>query len=279
MRISKNIWMYWHSGFADAPPLVRICVESWQRRNPGWTVRVLDDTSLSQWIDMQDVRDCNPRITIQAFADVLRWRLLARHGGIWADATLYCSSPLHGWLPRQLEASALFVFRIPEVFLFHSWFVASRSDSCIVPAMVDEMTAFTCRYGGFRHYFDLRGLWRLYHQIEAKSGRGNYDIWRSWPFRRFLKAAPYFFQNYLLGYLVSTRGDCRREFDAVTMSWGEGPHTLQSMTQDGKPPALEVVLTLLAGGCPVQKLTLKRHVREWTDAGILDLLDQYGRNA
>lgn len=38
---ARSIWIYWHSGLADAPPWARICVESWQRQNPGWTVHVL----------------------------------------------------------------------------------------------------------------------------------------------------------------------------------------------------------------------------------------------
>ncbi|WP_233844355.1 capsular polysaccharide synthesis protein [Cereibacter sphaeroides] len=271
--------MYWHSGVDNAPPLARLCIESWQRRNLGWTVRVLDDVTLAEWVDMHDVLDRNPRITIQAFADVLRWRLLARHGGVWADATLYCNRPLDDWLPEELEKSPIFVFRSNETFLLHSWFIAALDNSQLVPAMVDQMTDFTCRFGGFRHYFELRGLWRIYHLIETRAGRGNYFIWRSWPFRRFLKASPYFFQNYLLGYLVSTLSECQREFGAIAMTYGESPHALQDMTQDGRPPAPEAVQRLLAGDCPVQKLTLKRHVREWTEGGILDLLDRHGRNA
>lgn len=270
--------MYWHSGLAEAPPLVRICIESWRRRNPEWTVRVLDDVLLSEWIDMRDVRGRNPRITIQAFADVLRWRLLAVHGGVWADATLYCNKPLDDWLSDELSRAAIFVFRSPEVFLLHSWFIAARSDSRIVPAMFDQMTAFTCRFGGFRHYYELRGLWRIYQLIETQAGRGNYFIWRSWPFRRFLKATPYFFQNYLLGFLVSKRPDCKKEFSAVSMAFSEAPHALQQMTHDGTSPSLDAVRRLLAGDCPVQKLTLKRHVRGWTEGGILDLLDRHGRD-
>lgn len=271
--------MYWHSGLGYAPRLVRICVESWQRRNPGWTVRVLDDASISQWVDMQDVRNRNPRITIQAFTDVLRWRLLALRGGIWADATLYCVRPLDDWLCTELEASAIFVFRSPEVFLLHSWFIAARGNSRIVSAMTEEMTGFTCRHGGFRHYFDLRAVWRIYYLVEKYAGRGNYFIWRTWPFRRLLKAAPYFFQNYLLGYLISRSAECRGEFEGVSTRYGEAPHALQSMTQNGQPQSLDAVRHILESDCPVQKLTLKRYVKEWTDGGILDLLDRHGRDA
>lgn len=275
--MEKTIWMYWHSGLDDAPPLVRVCIESWQRRNPGWTLRVLDDKTLADWVDMDDVRRRNPRITIQAFADVLRWRLLARHGGVWADATLYCGRPLDSWLAAELRRSALFVFRSEEVFLLHSWFIAARPDSVLVPALIREMTDFMCRFGGFRHYFELRGVWRIYHLIEKRSGAGNYFIWRSRLWRQFLKAAPYFFQNYLIGYLVATSPDCRREFEAISPRFGETPHALQTMTQEGAAPSLDAVRALLAGECPVQKLTLRRHAREWTEGGILDLLDRHGR--
>lgn len=270
--------MYWHSGIENAPLLARICIESWRRKNPGWTVRVLDDAKLGNWVDMKDVRELNPRITIQAFSDVLRWRLLAQYGGVWADATLYCNRPLDDWLPKELRNSAIFMFRSNGVDLMFSWFIASRDNSLLVPAMVDQMTDFTCRFGGFRHYFDLRGLWRIYHLIERSVGSGNYFIWRSWPCRRFLKAAPYFFQNYLLGYLISSVPECRKEFDAIETPYGEAPHDLQNITQDGRSPTIEVVRELLARDCPVQKLTLKRYVREWTEGGIIDLLDRHGRD-
>jgi len=274
----KNvIWMYWHSGLASAPPLVRICIESWQRRNPDWTVRVLDDASLTTWVDMQDVREQNPLISTQAFSDVLRWRLLARHGGVWADATLYCSRPLDDWLTNELSSSPIFLFRSGEVDLIHSWFIAVRNKSVLIPAMADQMTHFTCRFGGFQHYFDLRGLWRLYHLIERKAGRGNYFIWRSWLFRRLLKAAPYFFQNYLLGYLISISPECRNEFDRIRIPYGDVPHDIQKITQNGQPPTAKSLQLLLAQDCPVQKLTLKRYAWEWSTGGTLDFLDQYGR--
>lgn len=82
--------MYWGRGLDQAPELVRICVDSWPRPNPSWTVRVLDEKMLSAWVDMSDVREHNPRLTIQAYSDVQRWRLLAAHAGVLADATLYC---------------------------------------------------------------------------------------------------------------------------------------------------------------------------------------------
>lgn len=278
MQIPRIIWMYWHSGLADAPPLVRICVESWQRRNPGWTVNVLDDASLSLWVDMQDVRDRNPRITIQAFSDVIRWRLLGRHGGVWADATLYCCRPLEDWLPSDLSINTFFCFRSPENFLYHSWFLAGAPSNPVVRAMNSELERFFITHGGYLYYWNIRGLWRLFHFIEKKAGRHNQELWRSWFFRKFLKVTPYFIVMYIMGAAIARSADAKADFESVTTRWGEGPHALQSMTQDGGTPTPESVLAILASGCPVQKLTLKRNLREWADAGILDLLDWYGRD-
>lgn len=39
------------------------------------------------------------KLPVQSFADLLRLRLLRQNGGVWADATLYCVTPLDHWLP------------------------------------------------------------------------------------------------------------------------------------------------------------------------------------
>lgn len=275
--MAKTIWMYWHSGLEDAPPLVRVCVESWHRRNPGWTVRVLDDKTLADWVDMDDVRRRNPRITIQVFSDVLRWRLLARHGGVWADATLYCAKPLDDWLKQNSSADDFFCFRSPEIFLYHSWFLVGHPSNPTVLGMNSELDRFFIKYGGYRYYWEFRGLWRVFHFIERNAGKFNQELWRSWFFRRFVKMTPYFIVMYLMGAAIARSPSAKRDFMSVATRFGEAPHALQTMTQTGAAPSLDAVRALLAGECPVQKLTLKRHVQEWTEGGILDLLDRHGR--
>lgn len=278
MTETKVIWMYWHSGFGNAPPIVRICIESWQLRNPGWTVRVLDDTDLINWVDMQDVRDKNPRITIQAFSDVLRWRLLARHGGVWADATAYCCKSLDSWLPSCASDKGFFCFRSPEKFLYHSWFLLGDPLNPTVKAMNSELERFFITFGGYIYYWELGVVWRIFHLIENISGRHNQEIWRSWIFRKFLKVTPYFIVMYLMGAAIARSPEADHEFKSVTICFGETPHALQQMTQEGKPPSVEAVRQLLVGDCPVQKLTLKRYVEEWTEGGTLELLDSYTRD-
>lgn len=93
----KNIWAYWHSGFASMPAWCRRNVLSWQRLcGPTWTVRVLNSVPDSPAHALKFVP---PAMLPDAFvrnamdgeyfgphsADLLRGALLYRHGGVFMD--------------------------------------------------------------------------------------------------------------------------------------------------------------------------------------------------
>jgi mannosyltransferase OCH1-like enzyme len=87
--------MLWFQGFADAPPLVQACLESWRRFNPTWRVVALNRASLPEWVDLDQAIDPERRdLDMRKVANVARLCLLRRHGGVWADATSFCLRPL-----------------------------------------------------------------------------------------------------------------------------------------------------------------------------------------
>src|SRR5260370_37949508 len=94
----KTIWVYWNKGFDKAPELVQICLASWVKKNPGWNIVPLDDSNVDRYINMQDIREKNPHLTVPAFTDILRVRLLRAHGGAWCDATTFCNRSFDDWL-------------------------------------------------------------------------------------------------------------------------------------------------------------------------------------
>lgn len=118
----RIIWTYWHSGEAEAPPLVRTCIDSWRERNPRWEVVVLDEGSAAGRLG-----GTKPPANARAFANLLRLELLAREGGAWTDATVLCARPLDDWLPACLEQEGFFAFRhLAGDRPLASWFLASR---------------------------------------------------------------------------------------------------------------------------------------------------------
>jgi hypothetical protein len=94
--IPKTIWIFWMQGFENAPFVVKICLESWQKYNSNWKVVKLDQENVHEYIS--DFELYRPDRSVAAMSDVLRINLLNKFGGVWVDATLFCTKPLDSWL-------------------------------------------------------------------------------------------------------------------------------------------------------------------------------------
>ncbi len=90
--VPKIIWMFWHDGFDQATPLTQICIKSWERHNPNWSVRLITQKNLTDYIDPALCKDLLAmNITVQNQANIVRLLRIARHGGVWADADCFCT--------------------------------------------------------------------------------------------------------------------------------------------------------------------------------------------
>lgn len=100
----KNIWFYWHSGFESMHPYSQRNIRAWHRRfsKHGWVIRVLDRQpssrlNLATFLDVTDPHTF-PRAFIddtiggdyapQHTSDLVRFPLLLRYGGVYADVGL-----------------------------------------------------------------------------------------------------------------------------------------------------------------------------------------------
>ena len=100
----KNIWFFWHSGFANMHPYTQRNIRAWHRRfsKQGWTVRVMDrlpgsPLNIANFLDTTDPATF-PRAFVdgtiggdyapQHTSDLVRWPLLLKYGGVYADVGL-----------------------------------------------------------------------------------------------------------------------------------------------------------------------------------------------
>lgn len=159
--IPHTVWIYWAQGEAGAPYVVRRCIESWRRLNPGWEVRVLDEAAAAALVDVSDIPDFLPR---RCHANALRLRLLARFGGVWADATCLCHRPLDTWLPLQ-AASGFFVFAHPGPGrLLDNWFIAAEPEGALIAAWETAYTDYIthCTKLSRKYFMMIYALqWRI----------------------------------------------------------------------------------------------------------------------
>ncbi len=149
-NLPKIIWIYWDQGEENAPFLVKQCIASWRFHNPEWEVRVLDKVLLRDTIDLEGL-DLRPDITLQALSDVIRVKILLAHGGVWADASLYCVKPLNAWL-QNYYVDHFFAFASDRNDrLMTTWFLAGSKQSRILSHWAQDMIALW-KNNQFRQY-------------------------------------------------------------------------------------------------------------------------------
>ena len=86
----KVIWGYWHSGRSSMPGYCEFCVRTWEARNPGWKVIILDEASLSTYVQPEDLPSTFGSLKVQHQSDIVRLAVLIRFGGVYLDVSTFC---------------------------------------------------------------------------------------------------------------------------------------------------------------------------------------------
>src|SRR6185312_5125799 len=256
VRIPKRIWLYWHDGWDTAPEIARLCLRSWRERNPDHEVYALDWASLPRFLSSPPVHKNASKLN--GLANRVRLKLLRTHGGVWADATLFCTKPLDAWLPMLMHPARVFAFASPGPDrIVATWFIASIAGAPLMRAWERLLAAY----------------------FEALETEG-----------RWIHA--YFVMAYILEYAVARQPELRAVWEAMPKI--PAPEsgriaTIAGLKPEGQPSqeplsheqCLAIAETLHATA--FQKLTWKGAVRAGTPAAaqVLDLLraDLDGRPA
>ena len=97
----KNVWFFWHTGYTHMHPYTQRNIRAWHRRfsKQGWTIRILDrlpssPLNVANFLDISDPGTF-PRAFVdgtiggdyapQHTSDLVRWPLLLKYGGVYAD--------------------------------------------------------------------------------------------------------------------------------------------------------------------------------------------------
>lgn len=187
----RVVWLLWLQGWDRAPELVRACAETWRHLNPGWRVRLLDQASLADVLpDEALAHVAGKSLEPEAFSDVVRLELLARYGGVWADATVYCLQPLDEWLPSRLT-SGFFAFERPTPDrMLSSWFLAATQGCSLVQHWQRAARDYWATRTSRDHYFWVH---RLFEACSA-ANPGFREAWDATP--ALSAVGPHRFQPY-----------------------------------------------------------------------------------
>lgn len=93
-RIIHQMWIG-----SSTPPHIQRYMGSWMTHHPGWSVwhwrrEDLEYMGLANWELFDRAMDIAPQSPYQFQADVARYEILFRHGGVWVDADFECQKPI-----------------------------------------------------------------------------------------------------------------------------------------------------------------------------------------
>ncbi len=106
----KTVWVFWWQGEDAMPKIVKQCYASIKEHLKDWEIVLLTENNYKEYASFPNyiLDKLNNGITLTHFSDLLRLELLIKHGGLWVDSTVLCTS---GDIPKSILSSDLFVYR------------------------------------------------------------------------------------------------------------------------------------------------------------------------
>ena len=219
----KRLFTYWHQGFDQAPPIVRACVRNAERLHSGWRMHLIDAGSVSSWTDPVPIPEERwNQLSLAHRSDLIRTQLLIKHGGVWADPTVWFSRPLDDWLPSHMEAG-LFLFRHPgRDRTISNWFITAEPGNPLLVRLYDKLCAYWSdnEFDNFDRPMSLSAQWL--HRI-LRRNQSLPRLWLRTPIIRLFRTFPYMIYHYAFHDLVRTDAECRAVWDRMPDVRADGP--------------------------------------------------------
>lgn len=138
--VSNKVWICWFQGMDQAPTIVQKCYQSVVENMQDKEVILLTAENLFDYVEFPDYiiqKWKSGIITHTHMTDLLRLEILIRYGGLWLDATVFCSSTN---VPDYFFQSDLFLFqclkpgRDGHANYISSWLIGSKTNNRILSA-------------------------------------------------------------------------------------------------------------------------------------------------
>lgn len=152
-EVPKIVWFSWIQGINNAPEMIKVCLASQRKHLPDYDFRIVDLDNYHEWVDLPESAVEKYRkglIPPASFSDLLRLSLLKKYGGVWMDASVYCSGFDNDKLKErrnQIMNSELTVFRYfrrgsKSPCGLSTWFLAAIPNHVVISSVLDMLLAY-----------------------------------------------------------------------------------------------------------------------------------------
>ena len=154
---SYIIWQYWEQGLDNAPDIVKACVNSVEKYKNGNKHIVLDKTNVKEYANIPEhiwEKYDKGLIPPANMSDIIRTYLLAKHGGIWVDATVLFTENL----PQYIIDADLFLFQNYlktdlDGLNIASYFIGAKKNNELILRMKEFIELYWKENSRSIHYF------------------------------------------------------------------------------------------------------------------------------
>lgn len=163
-QANRTVWLFWWQGMDTAPTLVKACNQTVRKHFADWNIVVIDKNHFEQYVHLPDYileKHQKGIITHTHFSDILRLALLIEHGGLWLDATVFCT----GGIEPYMEQCDLFLYRNgwmdQETLNFASWLIYAKSNNPLLILTQQLLYTYWRHKNHLIHYFLLHMFLRI----------------------------------------------------------------------------------------------------------------------
>lgn len=158
---SNKVWVCWFQGIEQAPDLVKKCYQSLQQNLTDREIILITEKNMCDYVEFPDFileKWKKGQITYTHMTDLLRLELLIRYGGMWIDATVFCTEKRET-IPDYYFNSELFFYqelkpgRDGHSEFVSSWLISAKSNNKILMMTRDLCYTYWKTHDSLINYF------------------------------------------------------------------------------------------------------------------------------
>lgn len=158
---SNKVFVCWFQGMENAPSIVKKCYASLKENLTDREIILIDRNNMADYVTFPDyiIEKWEKGIISNThFSDLLRMELLIRYGGLWIDATVFCTAKREQ-IPDFYFDSDLFLFqclkpgRDGHSGIASNWFICAKSNNKILMATRHLCYEYWKKYDYLVDYF------------------------------------------------------------------------------------------------------------------------------
>ena len=166
-KSSEKIWICWFQGIENAHYIDQKCYQSIKENIPDKEIIVLTEDNLADYVQFPEYilsKWKNNIITHTHMTDLLRLELLIRYGGMWLDATVFCSGKE---IPDYYFDSDLFFYqclkpgRDGHAIYISSWLISAKTNNKILMAVRHLCYEYWKENNNMMDYFLLHSFFSI----------------------------------------------------------------------------------------------------------------------